>query len=102
MDKPELNKFELLGQSTEGCRTGQHIIDESEGHSTAERDGSNTKIKMRCLVCQQQIDFSAPFGLNNYINEQSEPPQQIQQPEYSNPVGEEYVGQSDMLKRLLG
>ena len=99
----ELNKFELLGQATEGCRTGQHIIDEAEGHSTVERDGINTKIKMRCLVCRQQINFSAPFGLNDYINEQPEQSEQIRQSiQHLNPVGEEYMKQSDILRRILG
>ena len=103
----ELNKFERVGQTTEGCDSGQHMWDEAEGHSTVEQDGDLTKIKMRCLVCRKQFDFSAPFGLNRFINKQ-ESPDVVVQPKQTMPqirrdesATEEYIDQSEILKRLL-
>ena len=101
----ELNKFERLGHITEGCQSGQHLWDEAEGHSTVEADGDLTKIKMRCLVCRKQFDISAPLGLNGFINKQPMPePQKIptQQIQRTEQPTEEYIQQSDILKRILG
>lgn len=100
----DINKFEHSGQVTEGCSTGTHIWDEGEGHSTVEKDGDLTKIKLRCLACGKQFDISAPLGLNDFIGRQQNNIDRTvydtstqQRNEVSN--NEE---NSDILKRLLG
>lgn len=100
----DLNKFEHSGQITEGCQSGQHLWDETEGHIGIEKDGDMTKIKIRCLVCGKQFDISAPLGLNEYIDQQNNH-------QHSTGVNRQYapniranddVEQSDILKRILG
>lgn len=102
----DLNKFESLGQITEGCGNGKHMFDESEGHIGIEQDGNNTKIKLKCLVCGKQIDISAPFGLNEYLKQGHQPIQPQVRISSGSASGSSGHGapseQSDILKRILG
>ena len=104
----DVNKCEHLGQITEGCQSGQHLWDEREGHSTVETDGELTKIKMLCLVCHRQFDISALFGLNRFIGTDTlstiEKPNNINQSlnwEEKTTMND-YIEQSEILKRILG
>ena len=99
----DINKFEHAGQATEGCQSGQHVWDEAEGHSTVETDGDLTKIKLRCLMCQKQFDISAPLGLNDFIGKQPVHTTQFSpQIQRAEPLTTNEIGQSDILKRILG
>ena len=98
MNNADMNKIDRVGQIEEGCRTGVHLWDEKEGHSTVETDGDLTKVKLRCLLCGRQYDISVPLGLNAFINKQ---PQQSQPPQKTEIQNNTDEGQSDILKRLL-
>lgn len=109
----EENKFERAGSISYGCATGAHLWDEDMGHSTVERDGNLTKLKIRCLRCGVQFDISAPLELNDMIGKTTAAPQQrpsqpvvsTPQPQYqpqpvTRPAGND--DRPDIIRRLLG
>lgn len=104
------NQFDYAGGVPVGCNTGAHLIDEQIGHIGIEKDGDLTKLKVRCLRCNRQIDISAPLELNQFIKSDNQPPVTNMQPPaiYRTPTPEVQtqgvapMEGSDILKRLLG
>lgn len=98
----DINKFEHAGQLSSGCSAGEHLLDDREGHMGIETDGDFTKIIMKCLACGKHIGISAPLGLNDFLNKQSNP---TTESTHQNPLSQEdetsFAGQSDVLKRIL-
>jgi hypothetical protein len=106
------NKFEHSGQIPIGCNSGDHLWDDREGKLGIEADGDLTKIKAKCIRCGQQFDMSVPLDLNQFLPQTSAPvqPNRVTIERFSvepRPIRQtqedkDIVGQSDILRRLLG
>lgn len=106
---PEDNIFEHGESIPQGCMNNQHLWDEEMGHSTVEKDGNLTKLKLRCVRCGIQYDISAPLELNDFIGKSSQQqintqPQPVpqQQTIVTSPQPGENDDRPDIIKRLLG